>query len=249
MDRRKYLGFVVFPAAIAGLLAFLFFVAKVDIFRARTMEQSLKELHHTTDPLVRAKAAGDLRKRGDATALPGLRDALAKEPSGSVRCNMLLAIASLEPASATADIAPRLADEDADVRRYAAFLLGELRDPASREPLRKAVADPAEVVRWNAAVALARLGDASGIPTLHDMLRAPTPRSLKGAVETLVPGAPVAVAEPDRAVHANALLGLALVGGPESVRPIEAFIAAEIEPDLDPLARETLKKIQAKGTN
>lgn len=247
MDRRKYLGFIVFPAAIAGLLAFLFFVAKVDIFRARTLEQSVQELRRVDDPLVRAKAAGDLRKRGDPNAVPGLRDALAKEPSPSVRCNILLAIASLAPASATADIAPRLADEDIDVRRYAAFLLGELRDPLAREPLRKAIADPAEVVRWNVAVALARFGDATAIPTLHDMLRAPTPRSLKGAVQTLVPGAPVAAPEPDLEVHRGALLGLALVGGPESIRPIEAFIAAEIDPDLDPLAREAIQKIQSRS--
>lgn len=247
MDRRRFLGFVVFPAGIAAMLAFLFLVAKIDIFRQRTVEQSLAELKGSDDSGVRAKAAADLMARKDPAALPGLRDALS-DPSPAVRCNAALAIAALAGPAATPDLARVLGDGDPDVRRVGAFLLGAGRDPGAREPLRKALGDKVETVRWNVAVALARLGDPAGLPTLHEMLRAPAPRSLGMVVNVLAPGAPMPLPEPDRTVHANALLALAIVGRPESVRPIEMFVEADIEPDLNEVAKRVIQQIEKRKT-
>ena len=249
MDRRKYLGFVVFPAGIVGLLAFLFFVAKVDIFRTRTLEQSLEELAGAPDTAIRWKAAADLRKRGDPAAIPALRKAIHEDQNPAVRMHAAAALASLSTPTAAVDIAPLLADESTDVRRVAAYLLGDLRSEVAREPLRKALSDPCEPVRWNVAVALARLGDRSGLATLHDMLRAPAPRSVGGAASTMVPGATAPAPEPDRDVHQSALLALLVVGGPESVRPIETFIEAEVEPDLALLAKEIAGKLKTRTVN
>src|SRR5207253_729215 len=94
MDRRRYLGFVVFPAGIAALLAFLFFVAKVDIFRHRTVEQSIAELASHPDSGVRAKAALDLMRARDDRALAPLRAAL-KDESLAVRLAASQAVAAL----------------------------------------------------------------------------------------------------------------------------------------------------------
>jgi serine/threonine-protein kinase len=249
MDRRKYLGFVVFPAAIAAMLAFLFFVAKVDIFRSRTLEQSLQELATAEDSAIRWKAAADLKKRADPVAIPALRKALAEDKNPAVRMNAAAALASLATATAAVDIAPLLKDESSDVRRVAAFLLGELRSESARDPLRAALGDDHEPVRWNVAVALARLGDRAAIPTLHAMLRAPTPRSVGGAAQAVVPGAAAPAPEPDHDVHQSALLALAIVGGPESAKPIETFVEADVEPDLAPLAKEIVAKLKTRTIN
>ncbi len=247
MDRRKFLGFVVFPAGIAALLAFLFFVAKVDVFRTRSTEQSIAELSSASDTALRWKAAADLKRRGDKAAIPALRAAL-KDENPAVRWHSADALAALARREAAPDVAALLKDKDQDVRRVAAFLLGDIGDPGTREALREAARDPVEVVRWNAAVALARLGDGSAVPVLHEMLRAPAPRSVGGAVRTLVPGNEIAPPEPDRTVHANALLALALVGGPESIRPVETFIEADIEPDLNDTAKQVLTRLKTKTT-
>jgi HEAT repeat protein len=243
MDRRIYLGFVVFPAGIAAMLAFLFFVAKVDIFRHRTVEQSIAELASHPDSGVRAKAALDLMRDRDERALTPLRAAL-RDQSLAVRLAASQALATVSTATAVADLRPLLADEKPEVRRFVAYVFGQLGDERAREPLRGDLGDANEAVRWNAAVALARLHDRSGLAVLHDMLRAPVPRGLGGAARTLVPGADAPEPEPDRAVHANALLALALVGGPESVRPIETFVEADVEPDLNDMAREVVQKIK-----
>jgi HEAT repeat protein len=52
-----------------------------------------------------------------------------------------------------------LEDEYRDLRRVAAFALGEIGDERGVEPLIKAREDEYEDVRWAAAWALGRIGD------------------------------------------------------------------------------------------
>ena len=54
--------------------------------------------------------------------------------------------------------------------KMAVFALGQLGDRDGADALRRALVDRDADVRWNAAIALARVGDASGEPVLIEML-------------------------------------------------------------------------------
>lgn len=248
MDRRKFLGFVVFPAAIAGLLGFLFFVAKIDVFRKRTTEELFLELREAKEPEMRWKAAADLAARGERRALPALRATLA-DPEAAVRLHAGRALVELAGAEAIPDVLPLLEDRSGEVRSTIAFELGarKLADPRVRAALAARLdeaKEPREDVRWNVAVALARLGDGAGRAVLHQMLRPASPRSVGGAVRTLVPGQETPPVEPGRKEHENALLALSHVGNLSSIGPLERFIEADIEPELAPLARAIIAGIR-----
>ena len=58
------------------------------------------------------------------------------------------------------------------IRQMAAWVMGEdNRNAEFHEALKRLLRDPAVVVRWNAALALVRFGDATGEPQLVEMLR------------------------------------------------------------------------------
>jgi hypothetical protein len=250
MDRRKFLGFVVFPAAIAGLLGFLFFVAKIDVFRRRTPEELVRELAGAKEAELRWKAAAELGAEKDRAALPALRAALA-DPDAAVRIHAGRALLAIAPEESLGDVLALLDDRSADVRSAAAFEIGERawRDARARTPLERRLDDPREEVRWNAAVALARMEDPAARPVLHQMLRAAPPRSVSGAVKTLVPGQEMPPAEPGRKEHAAALKGLSFVGDASSIGPLERFIEAGIEPDMEPLARAIIAGIKRETSS
>ncbi|HJO28943.1 MAG TPA: HEAT repeat domain-containing protein, partial [Acidobacteriota bacterium] len=73
--------------------------------------------------------------------------------------------------SATApQVAERLKDDDETVRGYSAYVLGTLGNTEAIKSLEVALNDPVGQVRWNAAVALARLGTDTGRAELHRMI-------------------------------------------------------------------------------
>jgi HEAT repeat protein len=61
-------------------------------------------------------------------------------------------------------------DDERDVRKAAAYALGELRDPRALPGLVAALQDPIADVRYNAAIAVARFGDTRAIGVLREML-------------------------------------------------------------------------------
>jgi HEAT repeat protein len=65
-----------------------------------------------------------------------------------------------------------LSDRDGDVRIFATYVLGAIRDPAAFDPLRAALDDPNENVRYAAAEALGHLGDPRAVEPLLEVLRA-----------------------------------------------------------------------------
>jgi tetratricopeptide (TPR) repeat protein len=74
----------------------------------------------------------------------------------------------------------RLLSSDAPTfRARAAFLLGQIGCPASISPLTKTLADPVRDVRVQAGIALACLGDGTGIPTCAAVLKAPDPEVVR----------------------------------------------------------------------
>jgi hypothetical protein len=63
-------------------------------------------------------------------------------------------------------------NQEAEFRQMAAWVMGQ--DNSSQDfhqALRKLLADPQPLVQWNAALALVRFGDASGVPQLRRMLK------------------------------------------------------------------------------
>jgi len=62
-------------------------------------------------------------------------------------------------------------NKEPQLRSMAAWVMGQdNHSEAFHQSLRKLVGDPAPLVRWNAALALARFGDAAGEPQLRAML-------------------------------------------------------------------------------
>lgn len=96
-----------------------------------------------------------------------------EDDEADVRLHALWGIGNIGPPAATA-VAPSVAgvldDEDVGVRAYAAYVLGTLENAEVSSELQVALNDPAAQVRWNAAVALARLGDDTGLGELETML-------------------------------------------------------------------------------
>lgn len=251
MNRRQWIGFVVFPAAITGLLAFLFLVGGIGIFRTLGPDAALATLKGAEKPEERFHAAhrvvqlvekGELdREKGRAALTEALED-----PSPGVRMNVAFDLHRLDGSAAAPALEGLVKDEDADVRKVACHLLGSLQAKSALPVLAGALKDEWEPVRWNAAVALARLGDGSGREVLHDMLRAPAPRTTSKAASRLLPTGETIAPEPNKDTHRSAILALDLVGDASSAAALRRFVAADIEPDLNALAEAAARDIDQR---
>src|SRR5262249_5873212 len=65
---------------------------------------------------------------------------------------------------------PLYASDDAGIRKMVVYALGALPGDEQVITLRTALQDASPDVRWNAALALARHDNASGVPVLQEML-------------------------------------------------------------------------------
>lgn len=68
------------------------------------------------------------------------------------------------------DLAEYLGEDNSEIRELAAFTLGFIGDQTSLPALEGALGDPKHTVRFNAASALAKLGSASCLPVLAQMM-------------------------------------------------------------------------------
>lgn len=134
------------------------------------------------DGALRGAAAWALVKIGRAAA-PALLEAL-RHPEAAARLAALGALWKIAPESgstALEGIAGALRDGEAEVRRYAAFALGEIgrRAAPAVEALAAALADPEPSVREAAAAALGRVGEPSepAIYGLSGVLQDPAVRA------------------------------------------------------------------------
>ncbi len=82
----------------------------------------------------------------------------------------LWALGSIGNNAAVPGVLKELHNEDPAVRKTAAYVLGALNDPSAIHDLQVALNDAKDDVRWNAAMALARLGDASGSDVLLQLI-------------------------------------------------------------------------------
>jgi HEAT repeat protein len=95
----------------------------------------------------------------------------AADDDSQVRIYSLWALGAIADPSGFATLTASLVDTDPGIRKTAAYALGGFADhAAAAEAVRPLADDPVADVRWNAALALARLGDTSGQPVLEQML-------------------------------------------------------------------------------
>jgi HEAT repeat protein len=148
----------------------------------------IKAFHESKgDPDVRrylALAIGRLDPPLPPDALTDLTHAL-DDSDGQTRISVIWALGS----SGDEAVVPRLIpiysaqDADAGIRKIVVYALGALPGETQIETLRAALKDETPDVRWNAAVALARHGNAEGAGVLHQMLdRAYVERTVKREV-------------------------------------------------------------------
>lgn len=129
------------------------------------------------DPRVRRYLALALGRLGDKRAVPSLLRALQREQADEAAPDdpetQIYAIWSLgvigDP-SAVPSLAALAAGEDAGLRKAAVHALGSFDIPEARGALRRGLEDGVDDVRWNAALGLARQGDAASTPVLLQMM-------------------------------------------------------------------------------
>ena len=138
------------------------------------------------DPRVRrylALAIGRLQSPPVGTVAQ-LTEAL-DDPDSETLISVVWALASLGDEAVVPSVVSMYQSTDSGVRKMAVYALGVLPDDGAHTTLRAALDDPVADVQWNAAVALARHGDARGIRVLRRMLDRVHVTGLVTASETL----------------------------------------------------------------
>jgi len=126
------------------------------------------------DPRVRRYLALALGRLGSARALPVLLEAAAPKagaPADSeTQIYAIWALGAIGDPKALPGLLALVRTEDPGVRKAAVHAIGAFADEAGRAALATALGDPVADVRWNAALALARRGDARAAPVLTEMM-------------------------------------------------------------------------------
>jgi len=121
------------------------------------------------DPRVRRYMALALGHVGDRQAVPVLLEALADDDA-ETRIYAIWSLGSLGDERAVAPLLELANHDDPGVRKMVVYSLGALRAEGARVTLQAALGDTHMDVAWNAAIALAQLGDASGRDRILQML-------------------------------------------------------------------------------
>jgi HEAT repeat protein len=125
------------------------------------------------DPRVQRYLALSMGRLGDARAVPSLRKTVAGAGPGADSETVIYAawaLGTIGDPSAVPDLAQLATHDDRGIRKAAIHALGAFAGVDARSALARALGDAADDVRWNAALALARHGDASATPVLLQMM-------------------------------------------------------------------------------
>jgi len=170
-----------------------------------------------------------LGKLQDRAALPELL-AAAKDPDPETRLYSVWALGMLGDPSAFDTVIESSSSDDAGARKMGAYVLGKLGDRRAIPRLRVLLGDPAEDVRWNAAIALASLHDASGLDVLRKMLdRRAT------ALEARLSS------DQSEVAMVSALQALAILKDPASLPLVERFAREDPNLRVREAARKTVE--------
>jgi HEAT repeat protein len=143
--------------------------------RFRAELQKLFQEVKDDDPRVRRYLALALGRLGDPAAVPVLLEALHDEGTEAhpvdpeTRVYALWALGAIGDPAALPELRARAKDEDAGLRKTAIHALGGIPGAEARAALLAGLEDGVEDVRWNAALALARRGEAAAVPVLLQM--------------------------------------------------------------------------------
>jgi HEAT repeat protein len=131
----------------------------------------LRRLFSTTEDLwVKRYLALVLGHTGDAEGVPLLVDGAAHEDP-QVRIYSMWALGAIADPGGFATLEGALDDPDPGIRKTAAYALGGFADAQrAAAVLAPLLDDPVADVRWNSALALARLGRSEGLAVLEQML-------------------------------------------------------------------------------
>jgi hypothetical protein len=121
------------------------------------------------DPRLRRYLALALLQLRDRRSVEALLDSLA-DADLQTRLYAAWALGEIGDPRASMPLLDLLQQEEPDLRKIAAFALGSMPAPEVADGLRRALNDPIHDVAWNAALSLARQGDAAGLPLIARML-------------------------------------------------------------------------------
>ncbi len=170
------------------------------------------------DPRVRRYLALALGHVGDPQAVPVLLEALSDDDP-ETRIYAMWALGSLGDERAVEALLELAQNDDAGIRKMAVYSLGTLGSGEARTTLEAALGDYEMDVAWNAAIALAKIGDDSGRDRIFQMLD----REFLSSVAVM--------SEEQRSeTMMNAMKGAVLLQDP-SFRPSLEEISAQ-DPDL-----------------
>jgi HEAT repeat protein len=121
------------------------------------------------DPRVREYLALVLGRLKEKSAIPALSEA-THDPTKDVRLYSLWALGNIEDPVAGPAALAALSDPDSDVKVMAVGAMGALRYEPAKADLEGLLENPDPSLRYDSAVALARLKDAKALPVLLEML-------------------------------------------------------------------------------
>ena len=127
------------------------------------------------DPRVRRFLALAMGRLGNAEAVPALLEYLGDVQRGEgtdsqTQIYAVWALGAIGDDAAIPTLLALAAGEDPGLRKTAVHALGAFRSVEATAVLDRALDDPVDDVRWNAALALAHRGDLAAVPVLEQML-------------------------------------------------------------------------------
>ena len=139
--------------------------------------ESLCELFReskTDDPRVRRYLALAMGRLKDPRAVPALLEAVRDEPGqpadSETQIYSIWALGAIADPAALPELIGLAKSSDPGLRKTAVHALGSFPAEEARAALLEALSDAVEDVRWNAAIALARRGEAAASPVLLTVL-------------------------------------------------------------------------------
>jgi len=127
------------------------------------------------DPRVRRFLALALGRLGNAQAVPALLEYLRGVQRGEgtdsqTHIYAVWALGAIGEDAAIPELVALTTHEDPGLRKTAVHALGAFRSEEATAVLERALGDPVDDVRWNAALALAHHGHLAALPVLEQML-------------------------------------------------------------------------------
>jgi len=141
--------------------------------------QDLSKRLSDNRPMVRRRAADQLRHHAGAAAVPVLRNVVETARSADARCLAVWAATSIDDQSARQVARLALNDSDDTVRHAAISSISLWRDRMAVEQLLEILKQSSAHHRRVAAEALGRIGDVTAVPVLLDTLSEPVDRFLE----------------------------------------------------------------------